>query len=89
MFQVNPLLEAFGNAKTAMNDNSSRFGKYLELKFTPAGILTGGNMIHIMLFPIVISQYTESKRTKMPELNKVEWTGTAEHYFLSRTSNTG
>uniref|UniRef100_A0A671X5W6 non-specific serine/threonine protein kinase n=1 Tax=Sparus aurata TaxID=8175 RepID=A0A671X5W6_SPAAU len=46
---VNSLVEAFGNACTVINDNSSRFGKYLEMKFTNGGTVAGAKISEYLL----------------------------------------
>uniref|UniRef100_A0A8C1BTQ8 non-specific serine/threonine protein kinase n=1 Tax=Cyprinus carpio carpio TaxID=630221 RepID=A0A8C1BTQ8_CYPCA len=46
---VNSLVEAFGNACTVINDNSSRFGKYLEMKFTCGGTVVGAQISDYLL----------------------------------------
>lgn len=49
VLQTNPLLEAFGNAKTLRNHNSSRFGKLLEIHFNASNHICGAKILTYLL----------------------------------------
>merc|ERR1711962_752016 len=60
---TNPILESYGNAKTARNDNSSRFGKFIRIHFTSSGKPCGCDIVSYLLEKSRITEQQEVERS--------------------------
>lgn len=96
--ESNPLLEAFGNAKTVRNNNSSRFGKFIEIHFDHKFLVTGGFISHYLLEKSRICVQSPDERNyhifyrmcagAPEELRKTLMLGSPDNFYYLARGNT-
>ncbi|XP_058078389.1 myosin-15 isoform X2 [Magnolia sinica] len=87
VLESNPLLEAFGNARTVRNDNSSRFGKFVEIQFDANGRISGAAIRTYLLERSRVVQITDPERNYHCFYHLCASGKDAEKYKLGHPSN--
>ncbi|KAK7383370.1 hypothetical protein VNO78_29047 [Psophocarpus tetragonolobus] len=86
VLESNPLLEAFGNARTVRNDNSSRFGKFVEIQFDSNGRISGAAIRTYLLERSRVVQITDPERNYHCFYQLCAFERDAEKYKLGHPS---
>jgi myosin V len=89
VLQSNPILESFGNARTMRNDNSSRFGKFIEIQFTRSGRLVGAQIETYLLEKVRLVTQSPGERNYhifYEMLSGGMSPGELQNYFIASTA---